>query len=137
MNKYIKTTIVFIGIWFTAALLNGLLSGITITVIENSSLKAYMGNIFLSVIFSFVFSMPLVGLVWFVTIINQFLEKKGHELLQVVLGTALMCALIGAILFINTLGTEFRNARYIVGLCICISAMTSILIFRKQIKENA
>lgn len=137
MTKYIKTTIVFIAIWFTAALLNGLLSGITIAAIENSSMKAYMGNIFLSVIFSFVFSAPLVGLVWFVTIITQFQEKKGHELLQLVLGTALICSLIGAILFINTLGTELKDARYLVGLCICISAMASILIFRKQIKDNA
>jgi hypothetical protein len=136
MNKYLKTTLIFVGIWFTASLINGMLSGISIAVLDNSAMNDSAGTFGLSVIFSFVFSVPMVGLVWFITLMGQAADKKGNDLLQFVLATALFCSAGGALFFIYVLGTEFKSARFAVGLCIIISALASVLLFRKQIKTN-
>jgi hypothetical protein len=67
---------------------------------------------------------------------GQVTDKKRSDLLQFVLRTALFCSATGALIFINTIGTEFKNARVVVGLCIIVSALASVLLFRKQIKTN-
>jgi hypothetical protein len=136
MNKYLKTTLVFAGIWFSASILNGVLSGISILVLDSWNMYKGAGALGLSVIFSFVFSVPMVGLVWFITLMGQITGKKGNELLQFVIRTALFCSAAGGLIFIYTIGTEFTNARLVVGLCIIFSALTSVLLFRKQIKTN-
>ena len=136
MSKYLKTTGTFIGVWFIASMLNGLLSGVSLAVLASRSVNQGMGNLALSFLLSFVCSAPLVGIVWFVTIMAQLADKKGDALFQFVLGTALLCAVTGALIFIFALGTEFMNARYVAGLCIIISALAAVLFFRKQIKTN-
>lgn len=135
MNKYIKTTLIFAGVWFFAALINGLLSGLSIIFLDKAA-NANPGTLALSVIFSFVFSAPVVGLVWFITLMGQVAGKKGGELFQFALGAAFICACAAALIFINTIGTEFMKARYVAGLCIILSALTAVLMFRKQIKTN-
>lgn len=137
MNKYLKTTGIFFGVWFIASLLNGLLSGISIALLDSSSVNDAMGNLFTSFVCSFVLSVPLVGLVWFVTIVAQVAEKKGDSLFQLVLRTALFCSIGGALVFIYAFKMQFTNARYVAGLAIIISALVSVLFFRKQIKSNA
>ena len=81
MNKYLKTTLIFAGIWFTASVLNGVLSGISILVLDSGDMYNGAGELGLSVIFSFVFSVPMVGLVWFITLMGQAADKKGSDLL--------------------------------------------------------
>ena len=136
MNKYIKTTLIFVGVWFIAALLNGLLSGISIMLMDSNSMNEGMGTLPLAVVFSFVFSAPVVGLVWFIVLMAQIADKKGNELFQFALGTAFICALVAALIFIYTLGMEFMKARFVAALCIVISALIAVLMFRKQIKTN-
>lgn len=136
MNKYLKTTLIFTGVWFIASLLNGVLSGISILALDTGFKQEGPAPLALSIIFSFVFSVPMVGLVWFITLMAQVADKKGDNLLQFVLRTALFCSVAGGLFFIYTLGTEFKNARFLVALSIIISAITSILFFRKQIKTN-
>lgn len=137
MNKFVKTTVIFFGVWGIAAILNGLLCGVSIAVLDSSTVDEAWRNLVLAIFFSFVLSAPLVGFVWFVTVMAQLGEKKGHELFQIVLGTILICSSLAALLFIQTLGTEFKNARYLAGFAIIISAMSAALVFRKQIKDNA
>lgn len=136
MNKYIKTTLIFAGVWFMASLINGLLSGIAIIVLDDVYTKAGVSSLLLSVVFSFVFSAPVVGLVWFIVLIGQATDKKGDTLFQFALGTAFFWALAAALIFIFTVGTEFMNARFFVALSIIVSALVAILFFRKQIKTN-
>jgi hypothetical protein len=136
MNKYIKTTLIFVGVWFIASLINGVLSGISILVLDSGGINNGAGTLALSVIFSFVFSVPMVGVVWFITLIAQTADKKGNDLLQFVLSTALFCSAAGGLVFIYTIGTEFKDARVAMGLCIIISALASVLFFRNQIKTN-
>ncbi len=136
MNKYLKTSLIFAGIWFTASVLNGVLSGISMLLLDSGGMNHGAASLGLSVIFSFVFSVPLVGLVWFITLMGQVADKKGNELLQFVLSTALFCSMGGGLIFIYTIGTEFKDARFVVGFCIIFSALASVLLFRKQIKTN-
>jgi len=135
MNKYIKTTLIFAGIWFIAALINGLLSGLSIIFLDAAE-NANPGTLALSVIFSFVFSAPVVGLVWFITLMGQIADKKGDALFQFALSTAFICAFVAALIFTYTIGKEFMKARYVVACCIVISALAAVLMFRKQIKTN-
>jgi hypothetical protein len=135
MNKYIKTTLIFAGVWFTASLLNGLLSGISIVVFDTAA-NANMGSLVLSVVFSFVFSAPVVGLVWFIVLMAQVADKNGDHLFQFALGTAFICAIVAALIFIFTLGVEFKQAKYVMALSIIVSALAAVLFFRKQIKTN-
>lgn len=136
MNKYLKTTGTFIGVWFIASLVNGLLSGTGIAILCSSSVNEAMGSFFLSFVLSFVFSVPLVVLVWLVTIAGQVNNKKGDSLFQLVLQASLFTSVAAAIIFINTIGKEFLLARYVTGLCIITSAFISVLFFRKNIKAN-
>lgn len=121
------------GVWCTSAIINGLLSGISIVLLETGS-NANPALAGLSVIFSFVFSVPAVGFVWFVTVIAQALDRKGSELFQLVLRTAFFTACLAAVFFINTMGTEFLKARYAVACSIVVSALAAILLFRNQLK---
>ena len=136
MNKYIKTTLIFAGVWFIAALLNGLLSGISIMLLEHNWMSKEMSILPLAVVFSFAFSAPVVGLVWFIVLMAQVADKQGNELFQFALGTAFFCAMAAALIFIYTLGMEFMKARFVAALSIIISALAAVLMFRKQIKTN-
>jgi cation transport ATPase len=130
--KHVTTFFVFMGIWFTASLFNGLLSGICLSVLDN---KEY-GNetLRLSVICSFIFSIPFVGVVWLVTTIAQVSGKKGAALFQLVLRTTFFCAVAGALFFIGIFSRDFGNGRFAVGASIIIAAVSAVLLFRLSIK---
>lgn len=136
MNKYFKTFLTFMGVWFTASLLNGLLSGICIAISDKTTFSGIPGTIILACIFSFLFSIPFVGFVWLVTVIAQAYQQKGHSLFQIILVSTFLCAAIGAIAFINVFGNEFKQAKFAAGFCIVFSAVSSVLIFRVQLKNN-
>lgn len=132
--KYVRTFFVFMGIWFAASLINGLLSGICLSVFDN---KEYgNGTLGLSLIFSFVFSIPFVGVVWLVTAIAQLSGKNGDSLFQMVLGTAFICALAGALFFISAFDRDFSSGRYAVAAAIIISAVSAVLLFRSPLKAG-
>jgi hypothetical protein len=109
---------------------------ISIVILDSAWVYEGAGTFGLAVVSSFVFSVPMVGLVWFSTLMAQATGRKGNDLLQFVLGTALFCSMAGGLVLIYSLGTEFKNARVVVSLCIIISALASVLLFRKQIKTN-
>ncbi|MGF2413673.1 hypothetical protein [Ferruginibacter sp.] len=134
MNKYIKTILIFIAVWFAASFLNGLISGIAITILDSKHLGA--DGMSLSFILSFILSIPFVGLVWLVTIIAQAHGSKGHAFFQTILTTTFICAILAAVFFVNTIGNDFTNAKFIVGLGIIISAVSAVLFFRNQFKAD-
>jgi len=136
MSKYLKITLIFFGVWFIASLLNGLLSGISIAVLDSSSGNEAMQNFSLAVLLSFVLGAPATGLVWFATVIARMADKKGDELFQFVLGTVLICSLAAALGFVLMLGAMFNHAKYIAAAGIVVSALAAVLLFRKQIKTN-
>ncbi len=136
MNKFLKIFLVFIAIWFVASLINGVLTGACIGIFETELFGNAMGTVLLSIIFSFIFSTPLVGAVWLVTCIAQSYGKSGFALFQIVLKATLAVAFIGAMLFTNTFDKEFKKVNYALCACIIFSAMASVLLFRNKIKTN-
>ena len=136
MKKYLKTTGIFFGVWFIASVFNGLLCGISLGLLEPRLTAGIFLIVLFSIMFSFLFSAPMVAVVWFAAIVAQLADMKGNALLQFVLGFALVCSILGALIFVYTLGSEFSNTKYITGLCIIFSALISVLLFRKKIKTN-
>jgi sorbitol-specific phosphotransferase system component IIBC len=128
-----KTIATFIGVWFVASLANGFLSGICISIGDSGIFSNPLGAIFLACICSFLFSVPLVGVVWLTAVIAQSTGKSGHALFQVVLAAAFIAGLVGALFFTNTLGNEFKEANYVAGLCFIISATGAVMVFRKRL----
>jgi hypothetical protein len=133
--KYVSTFFNFLGIWFAASFINGLLSGLCIILLEPQTAYYSFGTILFSIFFSFFFSMPLVGGVWVITTVVQLYGSKENVFFQIVLGVTLIASIIGALFFINGLGNEFMGAKYAVGVCIIVSALTAVLTFRKQLKS--
>lgn len=136
MNKQLKTFFIFCGIWFIAALLNGILSGSCIIILGSEKFFGGDSTFGLAMICSFIFSVPLVGLVWLVTCIAIASGKKGFALFQIILATALILGIAGALFFINGLGNDFKESRYAVGGCIIFSALSAVLFFRNQLKRD-
>jgi hypothetical protein len=136
MNKQAKTFFIFLGVWIIASFLNGFSSGICISIFCPPSHDTGAGYIALAVLLSFVLSAPLVGLLWLFSAIAISTGKKGDLLFQFILKAALVLALLGAVFFVLGLGNEFKEARYAVGFCILISAISPLLFFRKQLKTD-
>jgi hypothetical protein len=136
MSKYVKIFLIFIGIWAIASVINGIISGICIGIVELGEPAATMGIILLAVMASFVFSAPIAGVTWLITCIAQRNGKSGFELFKVSFLTALLCSATGAFLFIQLLGGEFKKVNYVLGVCIVFSALSSILLFRNKIKTD-
>ena len=134
MSKYLNTTLIFIGVWIVSSLLNGIFSGVSILIFEGNAFNASAGTVLLACIFSFACSIPMVALVWLVTVIAIACGKYGHDLFQIILTAALFCALIGAIFFLLTFGKEFNAAKYWIALSINITAISGILAFRHKLK---
>lgn len=132
----VKIFIIFIVVWFVASLLNGVLSGTCVALLEDHSFGVATKNIGLSLIFSFILSVPFVGFVWLVTLIAQVKGRKGYLLFQTILSATIICSILAAIFFISTIGTEFKTARFVVGFSIILSAMCGVLFFRNQLKAD-
>jgi hypothetical protein len=131
--KYFITLIVFFGVWLLASFINGVLSGICLMLCES---KNFGNETFgLAMLFSFVFSVPLVGVVWIVTTAAQLNGTKGFSLFKTVVITATICSIAGAVLFVMVFNREFKEASYGVGLSIILSAITAVTIFRNQFKN--
>ncbi len=135
--KFFKTILIFVAVWLVASLVNGLLSGICITVFDNDDGQFHNDVFGLTIFFSFLFSTPLVGLVWFVATIASLAGSSSHKYYQSILGTTLLASLIGAVFFIAAFKSEFHNSCYAVAVSIVLSAITTVLLFHKQFKANA
>ena len=134
MMKYITTLFVFFGIWLLASFLNGIISGICLSFMSN---EEYGRETFgFSMLFSFLFSIPLVSIVWVVTTVAQLAGSRGFVLFKIVVLTAVCSALSGAVFFINAFNKDFKEASYAVGASIVFSAVTAVTIFRNQFKKN-
>jgi Na+-driven multidrug efflux pump len=136
MYKYVNTVLVFIAVWFVASFLNGLLSGTAIAILDSASQNAASENMSISFICSFIFSIPFIVLVCLVTIVAQAHGRKGYELFQIILVSTIICAILAALFFINTLGRNFANAKLIAACSIVISSVTAVLFFNKPFKSS-
>jgi hypothetical protein len=131
MNKYFRLTFIFIGVWFVASFINGILSSLLLRVFA----KAEVEEMELCILFSFIFSIPFIGLAWFIGIIACVNKTNGERLYEIILMTSFFIGFWGALFFAILLGFRFEIHSVLISLSIIVSAVSSILIFRKQIKS--
>ena len=134
MGKAVRTFIIFIGVWFISSLLNGIISGIVIMLGENGWSSHNDDVIFFAMLCSFLFSIPFVGLVWFVTMLAQAHGREGHTLFQVILKTSIFSGVIAAIIFIKTFSADLKGISWLGAISIIVSSVSTVLFFRKPLK---
>ncbi|MFN8252447.1 MAG: hypothetical protein U0V75_11260 [Ferruginibacter sp.] len=132
--KYVQNFFICLGIWFTAAIVNAILSTVMIVILEGSQSDPDVFG--LSLLFSFLFSAPLACLLWLVALVAQLSGQEGAELFHTMLATAVICALAGAVFFIVSLGTEFKQSKYAVALSVIVAAIAAVMLFRNFIKSG-
>jgi hypothetical protein len=129
MNKYSKLVVVFIGIWFTASVMNGILSGIFILSTGNETSVFIIPFI---VVLSFIFSIPFI----FITlIITGFLlsVKAGENIFRTVLPVSFFVSIAGS-LFFKGMFDEFDKASTLLCVSVVVSSVTVVMIFRNKLK---
>jgi hypothetical protein len=131
--KYINIFFAFAGVWFVASVINGLLSGISLLLAGSINEP---GLIWLCIIFSFIFSTPLVAGVWLIATIAYAAGKTGFALFKITVIATLVFAIIGAIFFIAVFKNEFKSGSYAVGASVIFAALTAVTVFHKQIKGH-
>lgn len=132
--KYVQTLLICIGTWLVAAFVNAVLCAIVIVLLEGG--EAGTDVFGLSLLFSFLFSAPLAGLLWLVTVVAQLSGQSGAELFRTMLVTTVLCALTGAVFFLVTLGGEFKHSKYAVACSAIIAAVSALLLFRNFIRTG-
>ncbi|MGC4101669.1 hypothetical protein [Ferruginibacter sp.] len=136
MGKAARTFVIFMGVWFISSLLNGFITGACIMINGGAWFADSEGAIFLAIIFSFICSVPFVGLVWFITMLAQAHGREGHDLFQLVLKLTLFFGSVGAIFFFNTFGHDLKTASWAGAVSIIISSVTGVMVFRQQLKTT-
>jgi len=131
MNKYLKLTLLFIAIWFIASVINGLLSTLCITFLGD---KSGSEEALLSFIFSFIFSIPFVFVIWISGMISMSTLKTYDKVYRLLLYETFAVSIAGAFLF-RDLFKEFNGAAIGLEVSVVVSAVTTIMLFRKELKK--
>jgi hypothetical protein len=130
MNKYIKLIAVFVGIWFIASLINGVISIVTIGLFENNN-----ADIYFVMPASFIFSIPFVSFTWFITMIACMFGYIGEKLYQTVLHASFFIGIGAAIFFKLWMDGFIEQFSVVISIGIVISAVSATIIFRKKLKS--
>lgn len=130
MNKYLKLTLIFICIWIVASVLNGLLSTLIIVVFDQ---RESSGVIALSLLFSFIFSAPFVFVIWICGMVSMSITKIYDRVYRLLLYATFAISIAGAFLF-KDLFKEFKEASTPLSISVVLSAISSIMLFRKELK---
>jgi len=131
MNKYFKLTLLFIAIWFIASVINGLMSTACLLFLGEESEKK---NALLAFLFSFIFSVPFIFITWISGMIYMSSQKGYDKTYRFVLHETFAVSIIAAFLFRN-LFKEFKDASTGLELSVVVSAVSTIMIFRKELKQ--
>lgn len=131
MNKYLKLTLIFIGIWFVASGINGLLGTICIAVFDGQSRD---GNMLLALVCSFIFSIPFVFIIWLSGMLSIAAIKGYDRFYRLILYESFILSIVVAILF-KGLFNEFHDASLFLCVSTVVSAVTTIILFRNELKK--
>lgn len=134
MSPYIKITGRTFTIWLLASLINGLLCGISLSVVHNiySEITAdIIGIAFISLFFS----APGFLVFWFILLVRILMDTKGRALFRSALVTGFILASITAFFSSKVFSSEFGYHFYIPFTCILLSAVSSIMLHFKHFKN--
>ena len=132
MNKYLRLTFIFAGVWFIASLINGVLSTLAFAICSsNASMEMAV-----CIPLSFLLAIPFVALTWFIAMIVSVNKVEGYRLYRIILNTAFLIGCAGAVFFKMVLYYEQDGSAMAIPISIIVSAVSSIMIFRKKIKAT-
>ena len=133
MFRLIWMMIVFLGVWLLASILNGLLFCITLFLLPTAIDTSFIA---ISMLISLVVLGPIHVVAGFITFVAKEITKNEFKTFQVTLFVMLCSSIAAAVLIIN-MDKQLGDTKYIVGLSVIISCITSTLFFRQSIKSNA
>ena len=134
MSPYIKITGRTFTIWLLASLINGLLCGISLSVLHNIY-SEITGDIIGIAFISLFFSVPGFLVFWFILLIRILMDTKERALFRSALVTGFILALITAIFGSKLFSSEFGYHFFIPFTCIMLSAVSSIMLHFKYFKN--
>ena len=132
MNKYLKLTFLFIGIWFVASLASGVLTAVTLAIFAKNIDDYAVG----AIPASFICSIPFVALCWFISTVACVWGSEGEKLYQTVLHTAFFVSIVAG-LFVKTVVKEFMDQMsLLIFMDIVASSVFAVIVFRKKLKST-
>jgi hypothetical protein len=129
MDKYSKLVSVYGRIWFVASVINAVLSSFLIL---SSWDEGVFFIFFLSLIFSFVLSMPILLIAMLLSSLLLSV-KVMKNIFQVVLLVTFFVSLAGA-LFFKAFLHEVNKGPFPLCIAIVLSAVLAVIVFRNKLK---
>lgn len=134
MSSYLKITGRTITIWFLTSVINGLLCGISLSVIKQDYTDLFLGVILIFFI-SLFFSMPGFFIFWLVLLNRVFFNITGRALFRAALVTGFTLSAVTAFISSGLFASEFSNHASIPITCIIVSEITSVMLHFKRFKK--
>lgn len=133
MNIYVKLTGRTFTIWLLTALINALLAGIAVSVI-NHEYDSVAENCFLAGILSLVFSIPGFFIFWLVLLVRAAKHERERALFRSALSTGCLLSAATAACGYDLLFSAVKNYGFVLILIIILSSLISIMIHFKNFK---
>lgn len=133
MNPYLSITFRTFTIWIMAAVINGLLCGICMSV-SDTAYEPVITIIFCG-IFSLFFSIPGFFIFWIVMLIAIGRYTYGRALFRVGLSAGLVLSAATAVMCVQFFIYLSPNIQYVIPVFIIFSAITSIMMHFNLFKK--
>jgi hypothetical protein len=131
---YLKLTGRTFTIWLLTAFINGLLAGITISIIGREY-DQVAGNCILAGILSLVFSAPGFFIFWLVLLFRAARHDRERELFRAALTAGFILSAATATCAYGLLFSEVKNYAFVLILVIILSSLISIIMHFKHFKN--
>jgi hypothetical protein len=134
VDIYLKLTGRTFTIWLLTAFLNGLLTGIAISIMGREYNQVVV-NCILTGILSLVFSAPGFFIFWLVLLFRAARHNRERELFRAALSAGFILSAVTATCAYDLLFSMVKNDAYVLVLTIILSSLTSIMIHFKTFKN--
>ena len=134
MNGYIKITGRTFTMWLLACVINGLLCGAFVSIIDGDYSNVFeriIGYAFISLFFA----IPGFIILWLVLLFRLSTTKKDRSVFRTALVAGFILACITALFVSNIFSSEFSDYHQVPSACIILSALSSVMLHFKYLKN--
>lgn len=129
--RFLKSSFLCVTIWVVSALLNSILSGTCLYLLESSLDPGWPGAYLIVFIFTLIFSVPAVFIFWLLLLVNW----NEVLLFRIMLRTGLVLSLLSSLLlYMLPLRISVSQLLFLC-VCILISSITSIMLHHSIIRS--
>lgn len=134
MSIYLKLTARTFTIWLLTALINGLLAGIAVAIINSE--YGMMAEFCLIIgILSLIFSIPGFFIFWVVLLVKAAKQERERALFRAALGTGFILSAATAACSYGLLFSAVKSYSFVLILIIVVSFLSSIMFHFKNFKN--